>query len=119
MPQSTARLIRDEADEVCGRPDPQMGRTLGLARLSRACISGGEVQGLWESLKARAMADPGDSGAFLDLTTLLLATGNREQGLELLSAALAQQKLYLRPAPHGATLRLLAFMRHGDFTANT
>jgi hypothetical protein len=118
MPQSTARLSRDEADEACARPDPHMGRTLGLARLSRACMSG-EVQVQWDSLKARAMADPSDSGALLDLGTLLLATGNREQGLELQSAALAQQKLYVRPAPHAATLRLLAFMRHGDFTANT
>jgi hypothetical protein len=119
MSQSTARLILDEADEACARPEPQMGCTLGLAHLSRACINGAEVQALWESLKARAMADPDDSGAFLDLGTLLLATGNRDQGLELQSTALARQKLYLRPAPQAATLRLLVFMRLGDFTANT
>src|SRR5262249_29850637 len=57
--------------------------------------------------------------ALLDLGTLLLATGARDQGLEVQAAALAAQKLYLRPAPRPRSLRLLAFMRHGDFTANT
>ena len=104
--------------ESFARPDPPMGRTLGLARLSRACGSPDEVQTLWEELKARAMADATDAGALLDLSTLLLATGNREQGLEVQATAIAQQKLYIRPAPQNRSLRLLAFMRHGDFTAN-
>jgi hypothetical protein len=99
--------------------DPPMGRTLGLARLSRACASPEEMQAVWDALKERAMEDPGDSGALHDLGVLLLATGNSGQGLEVQAAAIAQQKLYVRPAPAARSLRLLAFMRHGDFTANT
>jgi hypothetical protein len=96
-----------------------MGRTLGLARLSRACASPEEVQTVWEALKARAGQDPDDSGALHDLGVLLLATGDRDRGLAVQAAALVQQKLYVRPAPAARTLRLLAFLRHGDFTANT
>lgn len=119
MSQSPARVIPQAMDAAGDRPDPSMGRTLGFARLTRACSSDDEAQALFEALKERAMNDPADSGAFLDLGALLVATGSRDQGLELQAAAIEQQSLYLRPAPEAAGLRLLAFMRPGDFTANT
>jgi hypothetical protein len=99
--------------------DPPMGRTLGLARLSRAALSREALPVVFEELKARAVQDPSDHGALLDLSTLLLATGDRANGLEIQAAAIAQQRLYLREVQGPRTLRLLAFMRPGDFMANT
>jgi hypothetical protein len=119
MPPQTASLSHEDAAPAALPRDPEMGRTLGLARLSRACGSADELQPLFEALKARATGDVADPGALLDLGVLLLATGARDTGLELQAAALAQQRLYVRPAARPRTLRLLAFMRHGDFTANT
>lgn len=120
MPEPTAGLTVTDHAAAAVRVDPPMGRTLGLARLGRA--SGGppdELNALFEALKTRAVNDPDDHGALLDLATLLLAAGQREQGLELQAAAATLQPFYLRPAPVARTLRLLAFVRQGDFTANT
>ena len=120
MPEPTAGLTAAGSAQPDVRIDPPMGRTLGLARLGRA--SGGppeELNELFEALKARVVGDAEDHGALLDLATLLLAAGQRDQALELQSAAATLQPFYLRPAPGARTLRLLAFVREGDFTANT
>jgi hypothetical protein len=119
MPQHAAGLTRATPAEPAAWPDPPMGRTLGLARLSRAVQDPEALQPLWEELKARALGQPTDPGALLDLGVLLLATGARDQGLEVQAAAITEQTLYVRPAERPRTLRLLAFMRHGDFMANT
>jgi hypothetical protein len=119
MLQPTAGLIRADAEETPFAVEPALARTLGLARLSRACGEPDELQPLFEALKARALGEEADPGALLDVGTLLVATGSREQGLDVQAAAIGEQKLYLRPASAQRTLRLLAFMRHGDFTANT
>lgn len=96
-----------------------VAESLGLARLARAASDPAELQRLWDELVARATADAADSAAFLDLSALLIATGAREKGLEVQAAAIADHALYRRSAPTPATLRLLAFATHGDFTANT
>jgi hypothetical protein len=93
--------------------------TLGLAALSRLTGDPEQLQAVWEQLVARATADAADSAAYLDLSTLLLAVGNREKGLEVQAAAIADQPLYRRPTQGAPTLRLLTFMTPGDFTANT
>jgi hypothetical protein len=111
--------MSSEAPQIPTIDEPPVARTLGLARLSRACGAPDELQKLWDELMARATTGAGDNGALLDLGTLLLANGNRDKGLEVQAAAIAEQPLYLRPAPDAAKPRLLAFMRHGDFTANT
>jgi hypothetical protein len=118
MLQQRAR-VSPEAAQTPAVDEPPMARTLGLARLSRAYGAPDELQKLWDELMACATTGAGDNGALLDLGTLLLANGNRDKGLEVQAAAIAEQPLYLRPTPETAKLRLLAFMRHGDFTANT
>jgi hypothetical protein len=100
-------------------PSPSAAETLGLARLAKATADPQEMQTLWEALVARAGADASDAGAFLDLSTLLLATGHRDKALEVLAAAVIDQKCFRRPATAEPKLRLLAFMTPGDFTANT
>lgn len=121
MSPSTSRLatadafLPDLGTEVARPP----AETFGLAHLARVCSDAARLQATWDGLKARATADAADSAAYLDLATLLIATGNREQGLAIQAAAVADQPLYRRPAAGQPTLRLLAFMTPGDFTANT
>ena len=112
MSPTTSRLATVEL------PEPELPETLGLAMLARACSDPPRLQEIWDGLMARA-GDPADSAAYLDLSTLLIATGNREKGLEIQAAAVADHQLYRRPTAGAPRLKLLAFMTPGDFTANT
>jgi hypothetical protein len=93
--------------------------TLGVGRLMRLAYEGGNLAPLWNLLLARAEADPKDAAALLDLSTILLLTGQRQRGLALQADALARSALYRRPHGSGRGLRLLAFVAAGDFMANT
>jgi hypothetical protein len=111
------------ASRASGEPSGAAPRTpadsLGLAALSRLTGDAERLQAVWDQLVTRATADAADSAAYLDLSTLLLAVGNREKGLEVQAAAIADQPLYRRPVAGEPTLRVLTFMTPGDFTANT
>jgi hypothetical protein len=98
---------------------PRSERTLGLAALSRASMDPQTAQALWEALRDQIDGED-QNGVLLDLGTLLIATGQREKGLELQTAAIALQPFYVRPAAAAPPkLRLLALMQPGDFMANT
>jgi hypothetical protein len=116
MPPPTRRLavVEDMAGDV--RPAAE---SFGLSYLSRTSLNPERLQPLWDQLVARVTADATDAGALFDISTLLLATGNREKGLELQAAAIAEQPCYVRKTAGAPGLRLLAFMTPGDFTANT
>ena len=74
--------------------DTSVPATLGIAHLARLASDPVQLPVAWEALAERATADPGDSGAWLDLSTLLQLTGNRDKGLEVQAAALAGQRCY-------------------------
>jgi hypothetical protein len=97
---------------------PEAAESHGLAYLGRASADPARLQPLWDELVARLTADAADAGALFDISTLLLATGNREKGLELQASAISQQPCYVRRTDGPPVLRLLAFMKPGDFTAN-
>jgi hypothetical protein len=90
---------------------------IGLAALARMVFAGGELQSIADRLVERANA--GDMPALMDLATLLLLTGDRDNGLRLQSQALASRRLYRRPAARPGGLKLLALMATGDTMANT
>ncbi len=92
---------------------------LGLAHLARLVFEQADLQPTWNALAARAEADPTDAAALLDLSTLLLLTGQRDNGLALQAQALALQSAYHRPAPTAASLTVLAIVTPGDMMANT
>jgi hypothetical protein len=98
----------------------ELPHVMGLAFLARAATDQASVQEVLEALIGRITEDPADAGALLDLSTLLLATGNRDKGLELQGSAIALQRCYRvgLPLPNPG-LRLLVLMSAGDFTANT
>jgi hypothetical protein len=92
---------------------------LGLAHLARMVFDQVDLQPLWAELAARAEADPSDAAAILDLSTMLLLTGQREAGLQLQAQALALRSCYRRPAPAAPSLTVLAISMPGDMMANT
>jgi hypothetical protein len=93
-------------------------RTAGLATLSRAVSDAQTLDALVDGLLTRLSGDLGDTGARLDLSTLVQLTGNREKGLEMQAQALAQSRVYQRTYGRGI-LRVLAFLVAGDLMANT
>jgi hypothetical protein len=92
---------------------------IGLARLARLVFEGADLTPTWNGLVERVGADPADAAALLDLSTLLLLTGQRDQGLGLQAQAVALQSCYRRPAEGAASLKVLAIMAPGDMMANT
>ncbi|HEY0523479.1 MAG TPA: hypothetical protein VGD08_08820 [Stellaceae bacterium] len=112
-----------------GRPAECSPATpIGLAALARMAFDGIDMNPLLERLIARVTSDSQDVASLLDLSTIELLFGRRENGLRLQMQALAAERLYRRPptdAPVAAAaggpdgLRLLAFMAPGDFMANT
>ncbi len=93
---------------------------LGLARLARMVFERVDLQPRWDRLAERAANDPTDAAALLDLSTMLLLTGQSEQGLGLQAQALALQSSYRRLVEGGSpSLRVLAIMTPGDMMANT
>jgi len=91
--------------------------SIGLAALARMFFEQADVQPLWGRLVERAAADPADAAALMDLATMLLLSGARDDGLGLQAQALEQGRLYRRPGGDGP--RLLALVTAGDTMANT
>jgi hypothetical protein len=92
---------------------------VGMTNLARLVFARADLQPQWDALMARATADPNDSAALLDLSTMLLLSGDRENGLAVQAQALALNTDYRRPAERGPGLRLLAILTPGDTMANT
>jgi hypothetical protein len=94
--------------------------SIGMAALARMTFEGVDVRPLWGQLVERATADPTDAAALMDAATMLLLSGDRENGLGIQAQALSQSRLYRRPATEPAPgLRLLALVAPGDAMANT
>ena len=93
--------------------------SIGLAALARMIFEQVDVQPLWGQLVERATGDPTDAAALMDLATLLLLSGNRDDGLSVQAQALERGRLYRRPGVGGPGLRVLALLAAGDTMANT
>jgi len=91
---------------------------MGLAKLMRMAFEGHNLMPLAETFKARAEKDATDANALMDLSTALQLHGLREEGLGVLSLALACSRVYELPSPKPCALRLLAIMGPGDLMAN-
>ena len=93
--------------------------SLGMAALARMIFAGQDIQPVFAELVARADADPSDAAAIMDAATLLLMTGDRENGLSVQAQALGVSRLYWRPPAGTPSLRVLAISAPGDTMANT
>lgn len=97
-------------------PNPSQ---IGLAALARQVFEGADLAPVWSGLIDQATRDRTDASAMLDLATLAILTGDRENGLGLQAQALERQRLYRRAAAKPGGPRLLAIAAPGDMMANT
>jgi hypothetical protein len=94
---------------------------IGLPTLAKLAFDGKNLEPLWQTLLERALANPHDAAALMDLSTIAHIRGQRHERLVLQMHALEAQRLYRLSPAHDAAdgLRLLALMVPGDFLANT
>jgi hypothetical protein len=100
-------------------PPVRLAKSLGLAFLGRTIFEGVRFAQVWEPLSKRFLADPEDSGALMDLATLVQMRGDRQKALELQATAIEQCRIYRTTHGTGQGPKILAFMAPGDFMTNT
>lgn len=104
-----------------GGPIPVPAVPIGLPTLVKLAFDGSNLEPLWQTLLERALENPDDAAALMDLSTIAHIRGQRHERLVLQTHAIEAQRLYRQlPARDAANgLRLLALMVPGDFLANT
>lgn len=92
---------------------------IGVAPLMRRAFAGEDLAPVGQTLLERAQAYPNDAHAYMDFSTVLQLTGNREDALAVQAEAIMLQPHYTIAARRGAGLTLLVLMGPGDLMANT
>lgn len=101
------------------RHDAQRAPLIGRAAFARMAMAGTDLTPLGQELLRRAAATPEDANPLMDLSSLLLLTGNRTLSLQMQKQALDIEQIYRLPARGEPALRVLALMAPGDMMANT
>ncbi|HEV7815475.1 MAG TPA: RimK family alpha-L-glutamate ligase [Janthinobacterium sp.] len=93
---------------------------IGVPPLMRMAFLKQDVASLGIALLERAQANPTDANAYLDCSTYLQITGDREVALKLQLEAIRMRQLYSIAAARqdGNGLRLLVIMGPGDLMSN-
>lgn len=112
-------LLRGLLPDLAAMARRDYGPLIGAAPLTRHAFSGGDMIPIASALVARAEAHPRDANAFLDCSTVLQLTGEREIAMALQAEAIRLQTHYRLPSPAAPSLRLLVIMGPGDLMANT
>lgn len=117
-----SRLVPDVAHE----PDPLVAAAalpfaplVGVAPLMRRAFGKQAMAPVAAALLARAEADDLDANAYLDFSTTLQLTGDRDVAMDVQAEAVRIRHHYTLPAARGEALRLLVIMGLGDLMANT
>ena len=92
---------------------------IGVASLMRRALAGEDLDAIGQVLLERAQAYPNDAHAYLDLSTVLQLTGNREDALAVQAEAIMLRQHYTIAAQRQPALTLLVLMGPGDLMANT
>jgi glutathione synthase/RimK-type ligase-like ATP-grasp enzyme len=92
---------------------------IGVAPLMRKAFAGEDLKPLGEQLLERARAHPLDAHAYLDFSTVLQLTGNRDNALAVQGEAITLQQRYTLESARPEALRLLVLMGPGDLMSNT
>jgi len=116
LPREFLMSLASQTPEFAAHAPPE---PIGLARLAKLAFDGHDLAPLADELSARALSDPPDPAALMDLSTVAQLAGRPDDRLALQRGALSLQCLYRQPATGTNALRLLAFMAPGDFLANT
>jgi glutathione synthase/RimK-type ligase-like ATP-grasp enzyme len=93
---------------------------LGLAPFLRMSVAGTPFLNIGQELLVRAAQRPDDPSLWMNLATVMLCLGRREEGLQIQTQALEMRRLYHLPAAQQpAGFRLLVLVVPGDLAANT
>jgi hypothetical protein len=93
---------------------------IGVAPLMRMAFAGEDLHPLGEVLLQRAQTYPNDAHAYMDFSTVLQLTGNRDDALAVQAEAIMLQSHYTIAAQHAKPgLTLLVLMGPGDLMSNT
>ena len=79
------------------RSAPDRITTAGLAKLMGMAYRGEDLTPIWNGLAARVNDDTADAAALMDMSTVLLLTGQRDRGLHF-------QRVALQLGPQAAEL---------------
>jgi hypothetical protein len=111
------RRMSESLDVAASAED---GVLLGVATLSRAYMTHGELPEIYDVLTARLERDPNDACAMLDLSTIAHLLGDAEAHVRLQHDALSRRRIFSLPvAQRDDRVRLLAIVTAGDFMSNT
>lgn len=97
----------------------QQSKLMGLAPLMRRAFADEDLKPLCAELIQYSQEHPEDAHALMNLATVLMLLGHREEALSAQMEALKLQPLYSIPASGKPKVRLLALMTDGDLMANT
>lgn len=93
---------------------------IGVAPLMRRAFAGEDLSPIGQVLLERAQSYPNDAHAYMDFSTVLQLTGNRDDALAVQAEAIMLEPHYTIPAKIAAPgLTLLVLMGPGDLMANT
>ncbi|MBV7534639.1 RimK family alpha-L-glutamate ligase [Duganella sp. sic0402] len=92
---------------------------IGVAPLMRRAFAGEDLSPVGQTLLERAQAYPNDAHAYMDFSTVLQLTGNRDDALAVQAEAIMLQPRYTIAARRDPGLTLLVLMGPGDLMANT
>jgi glutathione synthase/RimK-type ligase-like ATP-grasp enzyme len=93
---------------------------IGVAPLMRRAFQNEDLRPIGAALLQRAQKDPTDANAYLDFSTVLQLTGDREGALAVQAEAIRIAALYSLPCSHEVPgLRLLVILGPGNLMSNT
>lgn len=92
---------------------------IGVAPLMRRAFAGEDLSPLGQTLLERAQTYPNDAHAYMDFSTVLQLTGNRDDALAVQAEAIMLQPHYTIAAEKAPALTLLVLMGPGDLMSNT
>ncbi|WP_202412788.1 ATP-grasp domain-containing protein [Duganella lactea] len=92
---------------------------IGVAPLMRRALAGEDLSTIGQTLLERAQTYPNDAHAYMDFSTVLQLTGNREDALAVQAEAIMLKPHYTIAAHRAPGLTLLVLMGPGDLMANT
>ncbi len=117
-----SRMVPDvarETDPLIAAVAIPFAPLVGVAPLMRRAFGKQDMTPVANVLLARAEADALDANAYLDFSTTLQLTGDRDVAMDVQAEAVRIRPHYTLPARRGEALRLLVIMGLGDLMSNT
>ncbi len=109
-------LMNQTASATVLLESPQL---TGVSVFAEMIMRGEDLAEIFADRVARGTGEPADAGAMMDLSTILLLTGQMDLGLEIQAQALAQGRTFKRIHGDGRGLTVLALVTTGGMMANT